>query len=50
MLGVGQPQSLEDLDLPLRPVHGDTHLRNVINTARGPLWGDWEDAFRGPLE
>jgi len=31
-------------------VHGDAHLGNVIQTARGPLWNDWEDTFRGPRE
>jgi aminoglycoside phosphotransferase (APT) family kinase protein len=29
-------------------VHGDSHLGNVLATAGGPLWGDWEDAFLGP--
>lgn len=38
------------LGLPNRPLHGDAHLRNVMNTARGPIWIDWEDAFAGPLE
>jgi Phosphotransferase enzyme family len=33
-----------------RRLHGDAHLRNVVNTATGPLWLDWEDAFAGPLE
>ncbi len=28
-------------------VHGDAHLGNVITTAAGPLWNDWEDAFCG---
>ncbi len=31
-------------------VHGDAHVRNVISTASGPLWTDWEDAFLGPVE
>ncbi|MBX3229630.1 MAG: aminoglycoside phosphotransferase family protein [Labilithrix sp.] len=31
-------------------VHGDAHIRNVLATARGILWTDWEDAFRGPIE
>jgi hypothetical protein len=38
------------LGLALRPIHGDAHLRNVLNTEDGPLWADWEDAFLGPLE
>jgi Ser/Thr protein kinase RdoA (MazF antagonist) len=41
---------VDALALPLRPVHGDAHLGNVITTARGPLWIDWEDAFIGPVE
>ena len=38
------------LGLPLQPVHGDAHLFNVFSSPRGPLWADWEDAFRGPIE
>jgi aminoglycoside phosphotransferase (APT) family kinase protein len=33
-----------------RIVHGDSHPGNVLWTAAGPLWGDWEDAHLGPLE
>jgi aminoglycoside phosphotransferase (APT) family kinase protein len=33
---------------PLRAVHGDAHLGNVIQTSRGPLWNDWEDAHLAP--
>ncbi|MBX3251136.1 MAG: aminoglycoside phosphotransferase family protein [Myxococcales bacterium] len=33
-----------------QPVHGDAHLGNVLTTARGPVWTDWEDAFIGPVE
>lgn len=33
-----------------QPVHGDAHLGNVLGTARGALWTDWEDAFVGPVE
>jgi len=36
------------LDLPLQPIHGDAHLRNVLTGAGGPLWIDWEDSFLGP--
>ncbi|WP_081425547.1 phosphotransferase enzyme family protein [Conexibacter woesei] len=39
---------VDRLVLPLQPVHGDAHLGNVLNTARGPLWNDWEDTFLGP--
>ena len=31
-------------------VHGDAHPRNVLGTARGVLWTDWEDTFLGPVE
>lgn len=34
----------------LQAVHGDAHLGNVMATARGTLWTDWEDAFLGPVE
>jgi aminoglycoside phosphotransferase (APT) family kinase protein len=40
---------VERLDLPLRPVHGDAHLGNVISGPDGPLWNDWEDAHLSPL-
>ena len=40
---------IERLGLPLQPVHGDAHLGNVIATAGGPLWNDWEDTFLGPV-
>ncbi|HEX4306770.1 MAG TPA: aminoglycoside phosphotransferase family protein [Solirubrobacterales bacterium] len=36
------------LDEPLQAVHGDAHLDNVIQTAAGPLWNDWEDTCLGP--
>ncbi|MBX3208653.1 MAG: aminoglycoside phosphotransferase family protein, partial [Labilithrix sp.] len=31
-------------------VHGDAHIGNVLSTARGAVWTDWEDAFVGPIE
>jgi thiamine kinase-like enzyme len=34
----------------MQPVHGDAHLGNVLATARGAVWTDWEDAFVGPIE
>ncbi|WP_210491285.1 phosphotransferase [Patulibacter sp. SYSU D01012] len=34
--------------LPEQAVHGDAHLGNVLWSARGPLWNDWEDVFHGP--
>ena len=40
---------MERLALPEQPVHGDAHLGNVMMSARGPLWNDWEDTFLGAL-
>jgi hypothetical protein len=37
-------------DAGWRPLHGDTHLGNVLMTPRGPAWCDLETACRGPLE
>jgi aminoglycoside phosphotransferase (APT) family kinase protein len=36
--------------VPHRIVHGDSHPGNVLWTAEGPLWSDWEDAHLAPLE
>jgi Ser/Thr protein kinase RdoA (MazF antagonist) len=41
--------TLGALRSPIQPLHGDAHLNNVLNTARGPLWNDWEDTCLGPL-
>ncbi|WP_053225862.1 phosphotransferase [Solirubrobacter soli] len=41
--------TLGTLRAPIRPLHGDAHLNNVLNTANGPLWNDWEDTCLGPL-
>ncbi len=35
---------------PHQPLHGDAHPGNALNTTRGLLWTDWEDAFSGPVE
>jgi Ser/Thr protein kinase RdoA (MazF antagonist) len=34
---------------PVQPLHGDAHLRNVLNGPDGPLWNDWEDTCIGPV-
>jgi hypothetical protein len=31
-------------------LHGDAHQGNLMVTATGLLWTDWEDAFAGPVE
>jgi Ser/Thr protein kinase RdoA (MazF antagonist) len=37
------------LRTPVQPLHGDAHLRNVLNGPDGPLWNDWEDTCLGPI-
>ena len=34
----------------LRPLHGACHLGHVINTERGHLWLDFDNACLGPVE
>lgn len=41
---------LERIDAPWRPLHGDTHLGNVLITASRAVWMDLEAACMGPLE
>ena len=33
-----------------RPLHGDSHFRNVLWSPEGPLWNDLENACSGPIE
>jgi Ser/Thr protein kinase RdoA (MazF antagonist) len=46
-------EELRTMMVPLRgtvqPLHGDAHLRNVLNGPGGPLWNDWEDTCIGPV-
>jgi thiamine kinase-like enzyme len=35
---------------PLRPIHGDAHLGNVLWAPQGPLWTDFENLCAGPVE
>ncbi|HEY3567524.1 MAG TPA: aminoglycoside phosphotransferase family protein [Thermoanaerobaculia bacterium] len=35
---------------PVQALHGDAHLRNLIPTAGGLLWNDFEDTCSGPVE
>jgi hypothetical protein len=37
-------------DRPLQALHGDAHEGNLMHTAQGLLWTDWEDTFLGPVE
>jgi hypothetical protein len=37
-------------DVALRPLHGDAHLQNVLQTADGALWIDLEGPRAGPVE
>jgi len=50
--GIADLRALADRLEPLdgRPVHGDAHLRNVLWSRDGPLWGDLENVCRGPIE
>jgi aminoglycoside phosphotransferase (APT) family kinase protein len=32
------------------PLHGDAHPGNLLATPDGPVWTDFEDAWRGPVE
>jgi hypothetical protein len=40
----------EAREWPRRPLHGDAHTGNLLSTAQGHLWLDFEDACLGPLE
>jgi hypothetical protein len=33
----------------VQPLHGDSHYGNVLMTANGPVWNDFEDTWRGPV-
>jgi hypothetical protein len=35
---------------PGRPLHGDSHLRNILWSPEGPLWTDLENVCSGPVE
>ena len=43
-------QELDNRDLACRPIHGDTHLANVLITESGAVWMDLEAVCLGPLE
>ncbi|HEX6346791.1 aminoglycoside phosphotransferase family protein [Umezawaea sp.] len=33
----------------VQPLHGDAHPGNLLMTANGPVWNDFEDTWRGPV-
>lgn len=33
----------------VQPLHGDAHPGNLLLTAAGPTWNDFEDTWRGPV-
>lgn len=37
------------LEAPHQPLHGDAHADNLLPSARGPLWNDFEDVCSGPI-
>lgn len=42
-------RGIDIADLEEQPLHGDASLGNVLCTAAGPVWNDFEDACSGPL-
>jgi len=35
---------------PEQPLHGDAHIWNTLQTRDGPVWFDFDEACRGPME
>ena len=42
-------REIQERQMPLRPIHGDSTSPNAVSSQSGPLWFDWEEAFRGPV-
>lgn len=42
--------ALRRAECPVQALHGDAHVYNLIPSARGLLWNDFEDTCRGPTE
>ncbi len=42
--------ALEPFQQRSQALHGDAHRKNVLRTADGPLWTDWEDTITAPVE
>lgn len=43
-------RAISDHDADEQLLHGEPHPGNVLNTAKGPLFVDWETCCRGPVE
>jgi aminoglycoside phosphotransferase (APT) family kinase protein len=43
-------ETLFAASLPVRALHGDASVGNLLRTPSGLLWNDFEDAFRGPVQ
>ncbi len=43
-------EAIASRDWHSRPLHGDAHLGNLLDTTEGPVWVDFEDVHRGPAE
>lgn len=41
--------AVEDATSLLQPLHGDAHVYNLIPSARGLLWNDFEDTCKAPV-
>lgn len=39
-----------EADWPVRALHGDATLNNLLRTPEGLIWNDFEDVFRGPVQ
>ncbi len=50
LMQIGERSHQRLSQLPMQPLHGDSHSGNVLSTAQGVLWTDWEDTFVGPIE
>ena len=42
--------AFQRLQLPERPLHGGPHQSNLLHTAEGPRWIDFDTVCRGPAE
>lgn len=41
---------VEEPSYETQPIHGDVHAGNIVATRTGPVWIDFENACRGPVE